>query len=258
MTTSHSKKPVHTANPASASPAGGPAAPLAPTASGVGAPVTTLVSAPPPLTLPTIPASFTPLDLRYYSGILPKASQLAVVEGAAQEVRDFADYLAVFGRTAPPQADVAQAFDVAGQWSAGLAKIERLRTYFACGEAQSWQQAHGYMARLQPAFDLAVKAEPTIGAQRPSLSSLFGAQKQIAKKALATKKANQEAIARGEQPTKGKVGKKRKAAAANALYEAATKPTSATNPSGTAGPVAPPTSATAGGNGSSTNGASHS
>jgi hypothetical protein len=77
------------------------------------------------------------------------------------------------------------------------------------------------MARIQPLFELAVAGDPTLGTQYPMLVKLFGAQRVIAQKAAATRKANRKAIAEGKPPVKGQVGKRRQRAAQKAALLAA-------------------------------------
>jgi hypothetical protein len=201
-----------------------------------------VAQAPPTITLAAIPPSFVPVDMKYYSGVLPKAAQLTVMAGAVQELKSFADFAGVFGKTAPPQASVVQAFDIAAQWSALHSKMLAYEVFCASQEALSWKEVHDYMARLQPAFALAAKSDATVATEHPSLTRLFGAAKEIAVKGAATKKANKQLEAEGKPPIKGKAGKRRKNAAANALFEAATKgqaqPTAPTAPAATTAPAA--------------------
>jgi hypothetical protein len=223
MTTAHSSKksskksaahPTSTAEETTSTPAETPATTTA---------LASVTQAPPAITLAAIPPSFVPVDMKYYSGILPKAAQLAVMAGAVQELKNFTDFIGVFGKTAPPQASVLQAFDIAAQWSSLHSKMTAYELFCASQEALSWKEVHDYMARLQPAFELAVKSDATVATEHPSLTRLFGAAKEIAAKGVATKKANKQLEAEGKPPIKGKAGKRRKTAAANALFEAATK-----------------------------------
>ena len=197
-----------------------------------------VVVAPPPLaSLPNVPEGFVPVDMKYYLGTLPKGAQLTVMAGAVTELRDkFPNYSTVFGTTAPPLPSVLQAFDVANQWSAMHGKLDVLSVYCASQEALAWYEVHGFMARLRPAFTLAVTANAAVASEHPSLTRLFGAQKEIAQKAVTTRKANKQLKAEGKLPIKGKSGQRRKRVAANALLtasQAAPMPATSTTPAST-------------------------
>jgi hypothetical protein len=202
-------------------------------------PVAFVVQAPPPTVIPAVPADFSPVDIAYYVGVLPKASQRTAMTGAVQELKDFTDYGLIFGKTAPPLASVLQAFDIANQWSSLRAKMDTFDVFCQSQEALSWNEVHDYMATMQGAFALAVKSDPQIGKEHPSLVGLFTAQKQIAQKAVSTRKANKELVAQGKLPIKGKVGKRRRSVAAKALFDAANSAATASAPT-TSAPATPP------------------
>lgn len=220
-------------------------------------PPAAVVQAPPTVTFPAIPESFVPIEIKNYLGVLPKAAQLAVMPGAVQELKNFADFAAVFGKTAPPQASVAQAFDIATLWSSLRSRTTVFEVFVACQEAMSWKEVHDYIARLQPAFELAVKSDATVGTEHPSLTRLFGAMKEIAAKGVATRKANKQLEAEGKPPIKGKVGKRRKTAAANALFEAATNGQAQSTAPATAAPATNGVTAGTGAATSTGNGTGH-
>jgi hypothetical protein len=243
--TSHSSKKSRSPN--AATPSAQP--PVAPSAS----PAFVVDPPPPDATILSVPQGFVPVDITNFRGILPKAQQLAVLAGAVNELKDFPDYADVFGKTAPPYAAVVQAFAIASEWSALRKKIDAYDLYATTEEALAWKEVHDYMARMQPAFELAVKSDASVASLRPSLARLFGAAKEIGKKAAAARKANAQLKAEGKLPTKGKTGKRRRRVAAEALLAAATK-TAAAGPTQPVAPavVAPPTV------GNGTNGTSHS
>jgi hypothetical protein len=249
MTIKHTKKTHATGEgaattSASKEPAGAPEAATVPATKAKSqkttTPMTTTHLVPPPpldLNIPTVPLGFKPIDIRDYTGILPKAAQLAVMAGAVTELQNFTDFLAVFGKSAPPYAAVVQAFEAASGWSGVRAEIDTFDVYATTQEALAWKLVHEYMVRMSAAFELVIQSDGSVATDNPSLVRLFAAQKEIAQKSASTKKANAQLAAEGKMPTKGKVGQRRKRAAANALLAAAqsTAPPTATVSAGASG-----------------------
>jgi hypothetical protein len=247
--------------PAPATPATTSEAPAVPAAIAA-APAPTQIAISPPVpgeTVPTPPGGYTPADLAEYRGLLPKGSQLTALPDVIKELRRFTDYAEVFGKTAPPLPWVLQTFDAANQWSQMHVKNQTWDEYTRTQEAMAWKDVHFAMQRMQPALELAVKGDATVGTQNPALVRFFGAASVIAQKAVSTKKANQKKTENGELPTSGKVGKQRqKAAAKAALAEKnAAAQTAGNAVVSSTTPVATPPAATNGVAGSA-NGAAHS
>jgi hypothetical protein len=188
---------------------------------------------PPPATaeIPAPPDGFTATDGSEYRGVLPKATQLAVLGGAVQELGRFADYAQVFGRAAPSIDSMVQSFDAANQWSLMRVRTITWEGYCLQQEGLAWIDVRRLMDKIQPLFELAIASDASVGTQFPMLVKLFGAQRVIAQKAAATRKANLKAVAEGKAPVKGQVGKRRQRAAQKAALiaaEAAQSPPSPT------------------------------
>ncbi len=179
-----------------------------------------LVPLPPSIAaFPTPPDGYTATDPTATRGVQPKSAQLAVMPEVIKELLRFTDYAEVFGKTAPPLASVLQTFQAAAQWSAMRVKSDTWEAFTRSQEGMSWRDVYAFMERMQPAFELAVQGDSSVGTLYPMIARLFGAQKLIAQKAVATKKANKKLAAEGKLPVKGAVGKRRKKAAANAALE---------------------------------------
>ncbi len=182
-----------------------------------------ILIAPPPaaVQMPVPPDGFTATGGAEYAGVLPKATQLAVLGGVIQELGRFTDYCAGLGRTAPPIASISQSFDAANQWSLMRVRTITWEGFCLQQEGLAWVDVRRLMDKLQPLFEVAVSNDPSIGVQFPMMLKFFGAQRVIAAKGVATKKANLKAVAEGKPPTKGKVGKRRERAAQKAALVAA-------------------------------------
>lgn len=194
---------------------------------------------PPPATanIPAPPPGFVPPKGLGPRSSKPRAAELVVMPAAVVELKNFVDYVGTVGKTAPPQADVVSTFDSASQWAIMRKASALWDKYCAVQEGVAFIAVRGQMATLRPAFDLALKADPTLAVKYPNLATFLGAKAAIAKKAVATKAANKAAVAKGLPPTHGAVGKQRLKAADKAVL-AAHPPTLA--PAATTTPAAPP------------------
>jgi hypothetical protein len=67
--------------------------------------------------------------------------------------------------------------------------------YVKAGEGMAWKDTLTLTDRLKAPFALASANDPTMSARYPALARLLGAAKQIAKKAVSTKKRNKAAKA---------------------------------------------------------------
>jgi hypothetical protein len=240
--------PAPTASPSGAAPS------LSPT-TGIGL----VFIQPPPagVTIPVPPSGAPTNGAGNYRSAMPRAMELAALAGAVADLRRFTNFDEVFGMTGLPYEQVLQAFDVGNQWSSMRTASFVWDRYSTTMEGMGWEAIRAIMARLQPVFALAAVADQSLVTTFPSFAALLGAKKAIAKKAAATRKANNAAIARGEAPIHGIIGKKRQKKQAKALVAAANAAAPvATQPAPVApAPVvtAPPPAAVA-----TTNGASHS
>jgi hypothetical protein len=247
MTTAHSsKKTADASSTGSATEKPAPATAAAPSPAGG----IIFVVPPPPSTtlLPSVPDGFVAVDLTYYRGYIPRQAQLAVMTETVADVKSFTNWTAVFGMTAPSQTTVVQAFETAHAWSSFHSSLLELIAYAASEEAKAWYEIHSMGGQIQTSFASAVKSNAELGSQHTALKRFFAVQSEIAQKGAATKKANRQLEAQGKAPIKGKVGKRRKAAAANALFDAATKPQTPPTPAPIDQPAAgTPTGQTNGG-----------
>jgi hypothetical protein len=187
---------------------------------------------PPPANavIPVPPSGTSSPNGANYTAFLPRSTEEAALVNAVADLRKCTNFSTLFGATALPYAQVLQAFDVGNQWTTMRNQTAAWDAYCQTQEGMCWQTIRAMMDRLRPAFDLAVTGDATIASTMPGLATLLGARKAIAAKAVATKKANKAAIARGEAPTHGKVGKRRLKAAQKALLPAAKAAVSAPPP----------------------------
>jgi hypothetical protein len=226
---------------------------------------------PPPAPDPRFvpPAGFVPDNTMDFRGVLPRTSELVALPIALGDLSKFADYTEVMGSKAPSIDQVQESFAVTNQWSSARTTADAWDKYARTQEGVAWSLLRAILARMGPAFQLAVESDPSLAATYPGLTTLLGAKKAIAHKGVATKKANKKNVAEGKAPTHGKVGKKatkaaQKAAlvaqeaaetAANGVQAAApvTQQNGATSASAAAGPaptasVAPATATNGAGN----------
>jgi hypothetical protein len=163
---------------------------------------------PPDAKIPAPPQGFVPTHGHDYRGLLPKKTELAVLPDVVVELRASADFNQLFGKTIPPLATVLQTLDAAQQWSSMRAKSSEWDLYCRTQEGLAWKDTRALIASMKPAFDLAVSVDATIAGRYPSLAHLLSAGTAIAKRAVATKKANKKLVAEGKAPTKGVKAKK--------------------------------------------------
>jgi hypothetical protein len=220
-----------------------------------------LVFLPPPPADAKIPAPPPGADApggQNYRAFVPKKLELAALAGAVADLQK-CNYAQIFGTTGIPYAQVLQAFEVGNQWSTMRKETAAWDAFCQTQEGISWATIRAMMVNLKAAFDLAAAGDASLTATLPSLAALFGAKKAIARKAAAVKKLNKQAVAKGELPIYGLVGKRRlrkaeKAAVAsgNAAAPAVSVPAVAVAPTTAPAPVvAPPAAPVA------TNGGTH-
>jgi hypothetical protein len=193
-----------------------------PTPALITAPVTALpyIKAPPPITLPPVPAGVVTAPPAQLRAQLPRKQELEAMPGVEIELDRFSDFDAVFGKTAPSQAEVDQTLTSAFQWSTLRIALSAWERYAQAQEVSAWLSARAIIARLAPAFALAVKTDASIGVNYPSLGQLFGVRASIAKRGVASRAANKKQKDAGLPEYKGGAGKQRKKAAARAALAA--------------------------------------
>jgi hypothetical protein len=208
-------------------------------------PATTYKVPPAGINIPSPPAGFVPTSGADYRGVMPKTAELAVLQDAVTEIQQCTDFTSIFGRTLPSVAVILGLFNSGAQWSSTRAKSEAFDDYCRTEEGLVWIEIRQMMAKIQPVFTQAVASDVTIGAQFSALGRLLGAQKAIAQRGVATRKANRAAKAKGEPATHGKVAKAKTKAAAkaalaaqNAAEAAATAAPVAASPAPVVAPVA--------------------
>jgi hypothetical protein len=212
---------------------------------------------PPPVDakIPLVPQGSVAPGGANYRTLLPKATELAALAGAVSDLRRFASsFEQVFGLTGLPYAQVLQAFDVGNQWSTMRKASAAWDAFAQTQEGIAWGTIRAMMEQLGPIFEITAARDPSLAVTYPSLTSLLRAKKQIAQKGAVARRLNAAAIARGELPTHGVVGKKRQKAAdkvivakakAAALTVAPVVIASSTTPQGAVAVVAEPTTSSA-------------
>jgi hypothetical protein len=237
------------------------------------------------MNIPSPPAGFEPTNGDDYRGVMPKKSELVVLEDAVTELKNSKDFSAIFGRTLPSVAIIIGLLDGGAQWSSTRAKASAFDAYCRAQEGLVWIDIRSLITKIKPVFEQAVIADSSLAGEFPSLGRFLAAQSAIAQRAVATRKANKEAQAKGEPVTRGKAAKAKTRAAEKAALaaqnaakaasaaNAAVAPPEATSPPAVVSASAPPvvtsvaaqvatngagTGATAGTASGATNGVAHS
>lgn len=226
------------------------------------APVIYQKSPPADAHIPAPPTGFTPSNLSTFVGFVPRLLELGALPGAIEDLRSFADYPSVLGDTAPPLAEAIAAFELADEWSTMRKASQIWDEYAQMQEGIAWATLRPIMDRLRPAFMLAVGHNPSLRSKFANLTTLLNVKQSIAKKGVATKALNKQAVAEGKPPIHGKAGKRRKKVADRAIVAAAEAATprpvtapASTPPAPSTAPAAPAEAPAAP---AASNGASHS
>jgi hypothetical protein len=208
----------------------------------------------PPATMniPSPPAGFVPTNGDDYRGVMPRKSELLVLEDVVTELENSKDFTAIFGRTLPSVAIIIGLFNGGAQWSSTRAKASAFDAYCRAQEGLVWIDLRNLMAKIKPVFEQAVSSDSSLAGEFPALGRLLGAQSAIAQRGAATRKANKAAEAKGEPVVRGKAAKAKTKAAEKAALAAqnaakaasaanvATAPPEATSPPVVASASAPP------------------
>ena len=192
---------------------------------------------PPPLDakIPVPPSGAATPNGGNYRSFVPRATELAALPAAVDDLKRFTSFAQVFGVTGLQYTQVLQAFTVGNQWSTMRKETAAWDAFCATQEGIAWATIRALMDRMRPVFEIAAVGDQALASTFPSFAALFSAKKAIAQKAVATKRLNKAAVARGEAPIHGVVGKRRLKAANRAILAAA-KAGGAASPS----PSAPP------------------
>jgi hypothetical protein len=181
-----------------------------------------LLPAPPPsASIPVPPSGADAPGGQNYRAVVPRKIELAALPGAVTDLQRCTSFAQIFGATGLPYAQVLQAFEVASAWSTMRNETAAWDTYCQTQEGICWGVLRTIMDSLKPAFEVATTGNPSLATTLPSFATLFGAKKAIALKSASTRRLNKAAVARGEAPTHGGVGKQRLRAAEKAALAAA-------------------------------------
>jgi len=166
---------------------------LQPAATAAGVP--TAADDPPAIILPKVPATFTPGPKGRLRGFFPNSIELGGMRQLVLDLNAFTGYAALMGSAVEPASSIASTVTRALAWRAVRNESEAWTDYVKVEDALAWQSAMKFLTELRPSFLLAVSKTPSLATQYPGLTAVFGAGKQIAKKAAATlaKKAKAKA-----------------------------------------------------------------
>jgi hypothetical protein len=104
------------------------------------------IKRPPPITaVPTPPEGFTNANPIDYRAMLPRNLELATMPDVLTELRRFADYAAVFGKTAPGLEFVEQTFTAATEWTEMRVKNEEWDRFSRTQEGAAWSDVRRIM-----------------------------------------------------------------------------------------------------------------
>ncbi len=217
--------------PATASPGATPtASPTTPTISVSATSAGSALSiAPPDVTLPAIPAGFTPVDLRNYRGTHPKAAQVTALPDAITELESSTTYASTFGPAAPPVATLTIDLAIASRWTTLRTAVQAFLIYVKSNEAITWKTGLAELDQLNAAYKVVVAQNPAIATAYPATTRLLDVPKVLAARATATRARKVKAKATTSASTAST------ASAANPPAPVAS--TTATSPSAAAAPV---------------------
>jgi hypothetical protein len=187
---------------------------------------------PPEVDVPAPPAGFVATSGAEYRGVCPKTTELVVVGDAIHEVATCADLAGTFGRSMPSAGNLVGALTAAAAWSTIRAKSLAYDEYCRTQEGLAWVAARKLLTKAQPIVLHAAATDPTVAAEFPSLVQFLSVPHVAAQRAAATRRANQEAAAKGETPTRGRRAKALLRAAERSALAAQTakSPTSNASP----------------------------
>jgi hypothetical protein len=158
-----------------------------------------LASALPTADAPSPPATFDPAAKGSLGrGLNPRYAQVEIAPNVASELlKNSSQYTQQFGDAVPAPGDIADALTLAHGWSAKVRNAEQWQVYARYQEQLAWRHAFSLTDQLEPAYSARRASTPALANQYPSLSQFFDYPKQSAAKAVATRKANRDAKAKG-------------------------------------------------------------
>jgi hypothetical protein len=172
-----------------------PAANSVAATTGVDVTLVPVMTPPPDVTVPSVPSGFVPVPASSLAGYRPMQAELTNVPDAILELQSIPNWSLIFGMTAPAAPQAAERLSVAMQWTGLLVDSQDWFNYVKSQEGVAWKDALEVTDSLKAPFQLATAANPGLLKQYPALQRLLGAQKAVAKKAVATKKNNKAADA---------------------------------------------------------------
>jgi len=150
---------------------------------------------------PTPPAGYVPPTHYEMLGSHPRQAEVATAAAVVAELRGFTDYEKLFGSTVPPVEAMAAVLDLARQWRTERDAAAAWNEYVRGEDAVSWKVALELLDELKPAFQLAALKRPDIATTYPRLAAFFDSRRQIAQRAVATKKSKAKQAAAEPEPT---------------------------------------------------------
>jgi hypothetical protein len=196
-------------------------------------------ASPPPISaVPVPPSGYLAAATSQFRGVLPFQAEQASLAAAIKDLGRIPNYALFVG--APPLAQLIQILTLASEWTDMRNASFKWDQYAATEEGNLWTNARPLMDEFRNAFVQVQKADPTLAAQLPGLTTFLGVRTAIALKAASTKRANKKAEADGKPAQHGQVGKKRKRAAEKAaLVAAEASASSAPAPAQASAPTTP-------------------
>ncbi len=137
---------------------------------------------------PSPPKGNVPVTLG--RGNRPRRAQVALAPKMAAELRASGDYAAQFGAGAPDASSVADSLETASAWSDSLQNATAWYQYTKQQEHLAWKHALGLTDTLRVPYEFRLSRDATVGESLPSTAKFFGAPKDSAMKAAATRKKN--------------------------------------------------------------------
>jgi hypothetical protein len=137
---------------------------------------------------PLPPKGFVAPAARDLLGSHPRQAEVALAPDVMEELAAFRDYDATFGSMVPASEDLVALIAFATSWRQERAAAAAWNLYVRAQDAVAWKVTLAALDELKPAFKLALTRRPGLRRSYPRLVAFFDAHKQIAQRALATKR----------------------------------------------------------------------
>jgi hypothetical protein len=152
--------------------------------------IPTAADDPPTVTIPQVPATYTPLPKGTLRGFFPSSIELGSMAQAMLDLNAFTGFAALMGSSVEPASSIASRIARGLAWRAMRDQSEAWTNYVKDEDALAWQYAMKLLTELRPSFRLAVAKTPSLATQYPGLNAVFSAGAVVAKKAAITKAKN--------------------------------------------------------------------